>query len=295
MWSRGMRARAKISRAFSLACAGVSRFPRSRSAELIYALNQLEEELKGCGHDRPPDGPSPAQAGTRVTGVVDRCVAGRLRRSRDHGHPDGAGSRRADPFRPGHSAIIPLRRPQLRSDDLTAPATWPDRRRGAHSATAAMPWRRFGPQCVEELCQTVREQVADGACDLSAGGTDRARLRRRRRAGQAWPSTRRAISRLIDYPFADMTITVEAGMTLSALRSILAEQHQRVLVDAPHPDRATAGGDLCHQHQRPAPVCGRAAARSDHRRQLRHVRRPWWSRAAGGSSRTSPATIFPSS
>ena len=31
-------------------------------------------------------------------------------------------------------------------------------------------------------------------------------------------------------------------MTLSALRAILAEQHQRVLVDAPDPDRATLGG-----------------------------------------------------
>jgi len=39
-----------------------------------------------------------------------------------------------------------------------------------------------------------------------------------------------------------MTITVQAGMTLSALRAILAEQHQRVLVDAPLPDRATLGG-----------------------------------------------------
>ena len=51
-----------------------------------------------------------------------------------------------------------------------------------------------------------------------------------------------AINRLIDYPSADMTITVQAGMTLSSLRAILAEQHQRVLVDAPHPDRATLGG-----------------------------------------------------
>jgi glycolate oxidase FAD binding subunit len=52
----------------------------------------------------------------------------------------------------------------------------------------------------------------------------------------------RGLDRLVDYPFADMTITVEAGMTLSALRAILAEKHQRVLVDAPHPDRATLGG-----------------------------------------------------
>lgn len=51
-----------------------------------------------------------------------------------------------------------------------------------------------------------------------------------------------SISRLIDYPYADMTITVEAGMTLSALSGILAGQQQRLLVDAPLPDSATIGG-----------------------------------------------------
>jgi glycolate oxidase FAD binding subunit len=51
-----------------------------------------------------------------------------------------------------------------------------------------------------------------------------------------------AISGLNDYPFADMTITIEAGMTLAALRAMLAEHQQRVLVDAPFPERATLGG-----------------------------------------------------
>ena len=52
----------------------------------------------------------------------------------------------------------------------------------------------------------------------------------------------RSLDRLVDYPFADMTITVQSGMTLSALRAILTEKHQRLLVDAPDPDRATIGG-----------------------------------------------------
>ena len=39
-----------------------------------------------------------------------------------------------------------------------------------------------------------------------------------------------------------MTITVEAGITLAALRAILAQEQQRLLVDAPAPDRATLGG-----------------------------------------------------
>src|SRR5262249_36061141 len=51
-----------------------------------------------------------------------------------------------------------------------------------------------------------------------------------------------AICRLIDYPFADMTITAEAGMTLAALSEILASKQQRLLVEAPFPERATLGG-----------------------------------------------------
>ena len=52
----------------------------------------------------------------------------------------------------------------------------------------------------------------------------------------------RSLDRLIDYPSADMTITVQAGMTISTLRGMLGAQHQRLLIDAPEPDRATLGG-----------------------------------------------------
>ncbi len=51
-----------------------------------------------------------------------------------------------------------------------------------------------------------------------------------------------ALDRVIDYPVADMTITVEAGMTLDALQAILAKENQRLPLEAPFPDRATLGG-----------------------------------------------------
>jgi glycolate oxidase FAD binding subunit len=99
----------------------------------------------------------------------------------------------------------------------------------------------FQPEDVEELCATVRDQVARGRAiypqggktSLDYGGTPA-------RPGVAISTT--AISCLIDYPYADMTITVEAGMTLAAVSGILARQQQRLLVDAPFPDRATLGG-----------------------------------------------------
>jgi glycolate oxidase FAD binding subunit len=99
----------------------------------------------------------------------------------------------------------------------------------------------FRPDDVAPLCEVVREQVALGRAIYPRGGgtaIDYGGIPRR--PGVIVDT--RSLNRLIDYPHADMTITVQAGMTLAALRAILAEQHQRLLVDAPAPDRATLGG-----------------------------------------------------
>ena len=52
----------------------------------------------------------------------------------------------------------------------------------------------------------------------------------------------RGLDRIVDYPSADMTVTVEAGATLGALRDLLKAQGQRLPIEAPSPDRATIGG-----------------------------------------------------
>jgi glycolate oxidase FAD binding subunit len=99
----------------------------------------------------------------------------------------------------------------------------------------------FRPDDVDGLRELVRDQVGRGrAIYPRGGGTAMDYGGVPSRPGVAVDT--RSIDRLIDYPAADMTITAQAGMTLSALRAILAEQHQRLLVDAPHPDRATLGG-----------------------------------------------------
>jgi glycolate oxidase FAD binding subunit len=51
-----------------------------------------------------------------------------------------------------------------------------------------------------------------------------------------------AISRLVDYPSDDLTITVEAGMTIAELGSHLAAKRQWLPVDVSRPDAATVGG-----------------------------------------------------
>ena len=49
------------------------------------------------------------------------------------------------------------------------------------------------------------------------------------------------INRLIEYSPDDMTITVEAGATVAALKTILAERRQRLPVDVPSPEKTTLG------------------------------------------------------
>ena len=50
------------------------------------------------------------------------------------------------------------------------------------------------------------------------------------------------LQRIVEYPARDMTITVEAGVTMRALADLLAEEGQRLPIDVPQADRATIGG-----------------------------------------------------
>lgn len=52
------------------------------------------------------------------------------------------------------------------------------------------------------------------------------------------------LDRVIDYPARDMTITVEAGITMARLDELLRAEGQRLPVDVPQADRATLGGAI---------------------------------------------------
>jgi glycolate oxidase FAD binding subunit len=54
----------------------------------------------------------------------------------------------------------------------------------------------------------------------------------------------RSVANVIDYPVRDMTVTVEAGITIGALQGLLASENQRLPVDVPLDERATLGGAL---------------------------------------------------
>ena len=77
------------------------------------------------------------------------------------------------------------------------------------------------PETVDALRQVVVERVAQGhALYPQGGGTALDYGNPPRDPGVVIDT--RAIGRVIDYPAADMTITVEAGLTLAALRAVLA-------------------------------------------------------------------------
>ncbi len=100
-----------------------------------------------------------------------------------------------------------------------------------------------GPTTVAEAVETMRASAArDAAVAFMGGGTER---------GLGYPLERvdlfvklERLCRIVDYAPADMTITVEAGMTLGALQRVLAAEGQRLALDAPRREFATLGGLL---------------------------------------------------
>ena len=97
------------------------------------------------------------------------------------------------------------------------------------------------PDSVQALRECVARRAAEGLAIYPQGGRtalDYGGIPGR--PGVALDMT--ALDSLIDYPAADMTVTVGAGMTLAKLQAILAAEGQFLPLDAPHPDRATLGG-----------------------------------------------------
>ncbi|MDZ4781494.1 MAG: FAD-binding oxidoreductase [Planctomycetia bacterium] len=50
------------------------------------------------------------------------------------------------------------------------------------------------------------------------------------------------LTQIVDYPARDMTITVEAGVTMATLAATLAAEGQQLPIDVPFPEQATIGG-----------------------------------------------------
>lgn len=102
-----------------------------------------------------------------------------------------------------------------------------------------LPVRR--PESVSELCGIVAEAVASRQGVYPVGGRTTLDIGLPPiKAGLALDTT--ALNRVVDYPARDMTITVQAGITIAELQRTLAAEGQWLPIDVPNPDRATLGG-----------------------------------------------------
>jgi glycolate oxidase FAD binding subunit len=119
--------------------------------------------------------------------------------------------------------------------------TWPDPPAAGPLGDGRFALEADRPARIDDLRRVVAERVAQGHAIYPQGGGTALDYGGTPRAPGVIVDTR-ALNRVIDYPAADMTITVEAGITIGALRQTLAGGNQRLLIDAPHPDRATVGG-----------------------------------------------------
>ncbi|HZZ30223.1 MAG TPA: FAD-binding oxidoreductase [Pirellulales bacterium] len=97
------------------------------------------------------------------------------------------------------------------------------------------------PAADAELAQTVREAFADGTPIYPIGGGTSLNFGLPARHSGLGLSLQ-GLKRVIDYPARDMTVTVEAGLTLDVLTAALAKEKQRLPIDLPDAHRATLGG-----------------------------------------------------
>ncbi len=99
------------------------------------------------------------------------------------------------------------------------------------------------PQSIADIGDIVRRAAAENQALYPLGG--------RTLLDIGLPPTRpgiavdvRSLAQVIDYPARDMTITVQAGITLAQLQTLLAGENQRLPIDVPRAEYATLGGVL---------------------------------------------------
>lgn len=101
--------------------------------------------------------------------------------------------------------------------------------------------RERAPATIADAAAAMAEFAADGSLvRFEGGGT---------KSGWGNPAAEPSavlrtanLNRVIEYAPDDLVVSVEAGMTLSALQATLAPHRQRLAFDPPNADRATIGG-----------------------------------------------------
>lgn len=118
-----------------------------------------------------------------------------------------------------------------------------------HTPSAADAVRGVHPNAIVEpadadaLSQVLKAADADRLAVIPRGGGTKLEWGNRPRAADLILSTLR-LDRIVEHPWADLTVTVQAGCRIATLQDALREHGQRVAIDPLWPDRATVGGVL---------------------------------------------------
>jgi glycolate oxidase FAD binding subunit len=115
---------------------------------------------------------------------------------------------------------------------------------GTEDAVAGVqPQVVVAPGSEQELAKVLQLANSTGLAVIPRGGGTKLDWGNPPRRADVVLSTAR-LSRIIEYAWADLTATVEAGCTIQTLQEMLAERRQRLALDPLWPDRATVGGAL---------------------------------------------------
>jgi glycolate oxidase FAD binding subunit len=116
-----------------------------------------------------------------------------------------------------------------------------DAGRQTYAVDGVEPFAICWPDTAEEASQCL--SVADrlGVSVSPRGSGTKVGLGNKPRSCDLIVSTDR-LQRIVDYAPENLTVTVEAGLRLSALQSMLASDHQNLPIDPPNAPRATLGG-----------------------------------------------------
>ncbi|MBI3823591.1 MAG: FAD-binding oxidoreductase, partial [Planctomycetes bacterium] len=97
------------------------------------------------------------------------------------------------------------------------------------------------PESVQELGDVVRRAASVDAAIYPVGGQTKIALGGRP-TKQGEVVDLRSLAQIIDFPARDMTVTVQAGITMRALQEILANEKLCLPIDVARIGQATLGG-----------------------------------------------------
>ncbi len=113
----------------------------------------------------------------------------------------------------------------------------------AYTLDGVTPGCALRPESAEEVSRVLAAADAAGLAVAALGARTATRLGRPLEAYDVALDTT-GLDRVVEYEPADLTITVEAGMSLARLQAVLGEHGQYLPADPPPDDRVTVGGLL---------------------------------------------------